>query len=134
MKKAALITGAALALLLVASMGAFAFGGYGQDGAMPSGVERGTYRDQMAEILESGTYEDLEALRAETGMPMNPRIQSQDDFVAWQARHAEIMAEYGEGPHFGEHGPRDGTGNRRGQGRGAGRMNGGMNGNCPMMS
>jgi len=107
MKKAALITGAALALLLVAS--AFALGSFGQNGA--TSVERGTYHDQMSQILESGTYEDLEALRAETGMPMAPWVTDDATFQQLKEHH-EAMEESGECP----------------------MMNGAADGECPMMN
>ncbi len=136
MKKGLLITGAALALLIVAAVGAFAYGGRGMmaGDVSPAGVERGAYHDQMEEILESGSYADLEALRAETGMPMMPWVTDDATFQQAQERHEEMETAYGEGPHMGAYGPRDGTGFQRGR---SGMMGGGQGrgsgfGGCPM--
>jgi hypothetical protein len=93
-------------------------------------VQKGTYHDQMEKILEEGSFADLVALRAETGMPLNPRIQSEEDFKLWQDRH-EAMEQYWEenGIEPGNRGMHNGQG--MGQGKGLGK--GQNNGNCPMM-
>ncbi len=132
MKKAVLMTGAALALLIVAAVGAFAYGGYGMGSdASAAGVERGAYHDRMEQVLESGAYQDLVRLRQETGMPIMPWVDDEASFQQAQEQHASIEAQYGEGPHMGAYGPRDGTGFRRGMMGGyAGSR--GFGGDCPM--
>ncbi len=108
MKKAALITGAALGLLVLAAVGAFAYGGmwggYGPATWNSTGnFTPGQYHDQMAQVLESGTFADLQALRQETGMPMMPWIQDEATFQQAQQQYAEngfgpgMMGGYGNG-------------------------------------
>ncbi len=133
MKKAALIVGAALGLLILAGVGAFAYGG--MRGGGPGGAYAnytgnftpGQYHDQVEQVLESGTFADLQALRQETGMPMLPRVQDEATFQQAQQQYVED----GFGPGMMGYGARDGNGPQggRGYGRGNGR---GFGGNCPM--
>lgn len=124
MKKALLITSVALALLVVAALGALAHGGFDRGDLSPMGVDRGTYHEQMEEIMEHGSYADLEELRAETGMPMMRWVTDDESFAEMQEHHEEMEALYGEGPHMGAYGQRDGSGFRHGRGSGRG--------GCPM--
>lgn len=122
-----------LGLVVIGSMGAYAW--QGSDNM----VEKGTYHEQMEEILETGNFEDLKTLREETGMPIMRRVIDQASFEEMQTRHTEMVAQYGEGPHFGAHGPRDGSMRTAGEGQRMhingqgmrGQGNGQNIGNCP---
>jgi len=121
MSKTGLMVAVSLAVLVLIGTSAMAWSGFGRGnaGAVDAGAtayEKGQYHEQMEQIVETGSYADLEALREETGRPMAPWVQSQEDFDVWKARHEQMEAEYGEGPHMGAYGPRDGTGFRRGRG------------------
>lgn len=123
-----------LAVLVLIGTSAYAWAGGMRNGATAGAdVVRGEYHEQMGQILKTGDHTDLEALRAETGRPMMPWVQSQEDFDVWKARHDEMVAQYGEGPHWGAFGPEDGTGFGRGQdagGRGFGSR--GQGTGCPL--
>ncbi len=85
---------------------------------------RGTYREQMEEILETGTYEDLVSFREEIGHNVAPWVIDEDSFQQLKERH-EYMEENGlEGGMR----LRDGTG----QGMQHGKARG-MGMNCPFM-
>jgi hypothetical protein len=75
---------------------------------------------EMEEIMEEGTYSDLEQLRQELGYNVKPWVESQEDFELAQAVHESMEAYHAEnGPRYGRMG-------------GYGRMNG-YAGGCPMM-
>lgn len=84
--------------------GAYAAGQWGAQ-------DRGAFHEQMEEIMETGTYDDLVALREETGRPLKRWVTDAETFAQAQERHAQMEAQYGEGPHHGKMGG-------RGQGRG----------------
>lgn len=127
-KKLIGVGAAIISLLLVAAL-AIAHGpAYNQD----SQVAPGTFHEQMEEVMENGNYEDLEALRAETGMSMMPFVTDQETFAQMQERHEEMEAYWEEngiapGPKRGMMG----SGDHGMMGQGA---RGGYHGNCPMMS
>ena len=93
--------------IAVALVALFIGGVYAQ--GMWTGGQRGTYHEQMEQVLEEGTYDDLVALRLETGGRMMPWVQDAESFAQMQERHKTMEAQYGEGPH---------------------RQNDGMRGNC----
>lgn len=108
------------ALLVVASIGTAAAQGWGQGlQAKNPDIEPGQFHEQMEEILEEGTYEDLEDFREATGMPVMFRIQSQEQFELMQEHHAQMEAFWEE--QGTEPGP-------RGMG-----FSGRGHGGCPMM-
>ena len=103
-----------------------------------------TYHDSMEKIVETGTYEDLQALREETGMQMARWIQNEEDFNDWKLMHEqnEELGLSGQGPKGqGNHMTRGqgigqggyGNSGQRGNGQGAYGSGQGYNGNCPML-
>ena len=98
-------------LLLIASVfAATAYQGYGQ-----GTEERGTFHEDMVNIVEEGTYEDLEAFREENGGFGGPRwVTDQTSFEEWQEKHQENY---------------DGTPGYLKSGQGKGQRSGG----CPFM-
>ena len=51
--------------------------------------QRGQFQDQMYQIIENGTYEDLVALREELGFDLMRRVDSQEDFEYMQQMHEQ---------------------------------------------
>lgn len=76
--KSALILTFTIGLLVVASMGTYAY----QQGAINEQI--GTFHDNIMNIMENGNYEDLVDLREETGRNMVNKVQSQEDFNEWK--------------------------------------------------
>ena len=116
-----------LAAIVVAGAAAAGqrFGAGAEFGATAGTHTRSAHHEQMEAILEDGSYEDLAALREEIGLPLMPRVQSEEDFALMQERHEQMEELYGEGPHAGM-GRLGGAGNRFGNAFGQGF------GGCPM--
>jgi hypothetical protein len=145
-----LIAGIAGIFVLAALMvGVYAYGPGAQQGQMlgaVSGVGAANtavagktaaggcaYHDQMEAVLETGTYADLVALRAETGRQMMPWAQDDETFAQAQQRHTEMEVLYGEGPH-GQCGTQQGAGQGKRMGSGRGMRGQGNAGECPMLT
>lgn len=137
MKKAFIALFAVALVVVAAGFGSAYYGqGNGNDQRTNfDGMQRGAFHEQMEEVMESGSFEDLESLRTELDVNLMPWVIDQATFEEAQAHHQEMEALYGEGPHFGEAGARDGSGFHRGgmhQGSGMGQGQG-FHGNCPFM-
>jgi hypothetical protein len=84
-----------LLIAIIAITGSvFAYQGFGmhQNNLNPNSEnqtyhERGQFHEQMEEILEQGTYDDLVAFREEVGFDVMRKVQSVEDFEAQKARH-----------------------------------------------
>lgn len=119
-------------IALIAIIGSvFAYQGYGMN-SQSSTYEKGTYHEQVEEVLKDGTYDDLVNLREELGVNVMPMVESEEDFSLMQERH-ELMEEQGIEPGymrtsgFGNHMRSSGSG--YGQGKGMGNS-----GNCPYLN
>lgn len=60
-------------------------GGFGELGSQP-----GTYHDQVQQVVESGTYDDLLSLREEIGFPIARWVDSQEDFLEFKQMREEM--------------------------------------------
>jgi hypothetical protein len=70
-----------LAAMLLLIVGVYAHGGNWFDGI--------SMHDEVEEVLESGTFKDLEKLREEYGMPILHWIYDAEDFEIAQQFHEE---------------------------------------------
>ena len=109
MKKKIGIAALALASLLLLS-GIAAAQRYGMGFGM-----QGTFHEEMEEIMEEGTYNDLVAFREKTGFSMMPWVTDAETFKLAQERHdaMEKFHEengYGPGMGMGMHGRGSGLG------------------------
>jgi len=89
-KKISFMLVGVVALIAIVA-GVFAHqGNYGNsiDG---SNHQRGMYHEDLSEVLESGTFEDLEAYREEIGFDVMRKVQSQEDFDEMKQRHQEMQ-------------------------------------------
>ena len=129
MKKVFIALFAVALVVAVAGFG-LAYTGQGNSNALGTNVERGTFHEQMSEVMESGSFEDFQALRTELGVDMMPWVVDEASFEEAQAHHQEMIAQYGEGPHFRVNRAKDGSGFQRGSGMHQGQ---GFHGNCPFM-
>lgn len=132
MKKTTLLAAFGLIVLSLLALGAFAYGqrlgtGIGAEGASGTRGVRGAYHEQMEQIMESGTFADLVALRTETGRQLMPFVTDETTFAAQQERHEQMVEQYGEGPRAGGCPMQQGVGGRagNGMGKGTGRGTGG---------
>ena len=91
------------------AVGAVAAYGFGQGGFASE------HHEDMEAIVEDGSFEDLEAFRAENGFGGPWWVDDEESFEQWQARHESM----------------EGKGFQARQGMGRGR-HGGMGG-CPYM-
>ena len=103
-------------LLLIGS--AFAYMGYGGMGRGMMGNRMGVNHEQMEEVMEQGTFSDLQRLRQETGFNIMPWVNDEATFKQMQDMH-EKMEKYMESSNW-----------KSGMGMMA---SGRANGNCPMM-
>jgi len=55
------------------------------------------YHDQIENIVEDGTYDDLVSFREETGLNVPRWVDSEDDFDAWKTRHQEMESFFEQG-------------------------------------
>ncbi|RJQ15678.1 hypothetical protein C4573_05975 [Candidatus Woesearchaeota archaeon] len=94
-----------IALLAILAIGAV----YAYNAERPA---IGEYRDQMEQILEEGTYADLEAFREEIGFSVMPRVTDEETFALMKERHAQ-QEQFRE-----ENGPAYRAGMKRGMLRG----------------
>ncbi len=78
------------------------------------------FHDQMQDIMVTGTYADLVALREESGKPMMPQVTDETSFAAMQEQHKQMVADGTAG---------SGCPMRKGQGLGKTQGH-----NCPMMN
>lgn len=74
-----------LASMIVLTIGVYAHGGDENDRREGYGMH-----DEVEEIIETGTYEDLEELREEYDMPIIHWIDSEEDFVEAQEWHEDM--------------------------------------------
>ncbi|MCA9496462.1 MAG: hypothetical protein KC589_05955 [Nanoarchaeota archaeon] len=68
----------------------------------------GIYHEQVEELIETGTYQDLENLREEVGFPIARWVNSEEDFAEFKERHEEMEKEgytnYGSNRGYGKGG------------------------------
>ncbi|RME52431.1 hypothetical protein D6783_04905 [Candidatus Woesearchaeota archaeon] len=50
------------------------------------------WQERLHNVLSSGTFDELEALRSEAGVPLMPRIEDAEDFALFQERLKEREA------------------------------------------
>jgi len=132
---------AILAILGILTVGLVAAHGFGNGMAtqgtnramartsMAEEYEPGFFHEQMEEVMEQGTFNDLQELRQEAGFNIMPWVDSEDDFELAKQMH-ERMEQWREENGY-EDMPMKGM-----MGRGFGRGNArgfGMQGGCPMM-
>ncbi len=60
------------------------------------------YHEDMERILETGTYDELVALRLETGRPMLPLVTDEQTFAQVKEHHAYMETTYGEDARMGQ--------------------------------
>lgn len=97
-------------LIVVLVTGVFAHQNfYERNEVTQSGYERGTFHEQVEEVIEEGTYEDLIVLREELGFDVMRRVQSQEDFDEMKERH-EYMQSQGYEPGYMRKGSQRGFG------------------------
>ena len=110
----------AFALIAFAALAVYATGASAQ--TTPQAM--GTYHEEMETVIETGTYDDLAALRETYDRPFMRWVDSQEDFELAKQHH-EAMEESGEmgAGHMGQRG----SGMMRNQGTGM------MGEDCPMM-
>lgn len=101
-----------IVLLMLVSLG-FTYAYYGSGNGMVLRDNSALHQDDVENILETGTYDDLVKLRENIGYNVMPRVNSEEDFNQMKERH-EYMEE---------------NGFALGHGRFAGNR---FNSNCPM--
>ncbi len=73
-----------------------AYGGSGQDGLLGRGDAIGggcpmmEYHEEVEELLEEGSFADLEALREELGVRIAPWVVDEESFLEWREHHARM--------------------------------------------
>ncbi|MBI2546049.1 hypothetical protein HYV81_02610 [Candidatus Woesearchaeota archaeon] len=65
--------------------------GSGMDGM---GMGMGYFHEEVEEVLEEGSYQDLVALRQELGANIMPWVDTEEEFKAMQERHKAMEAWY----------------------------------------
>ena len=77
-------------VLMAITLAAVGYATYGNSWEVgrQSGLRDGSHYEQMHEIMESGTYQDLLDLREELGRPVKRWIQSEEDFAQAQENFA----------------------------------------------
>lgn len=93
--------------------------------------------ENMRDIIEQGTFNDLQAYREESGRQMKPWVENQADFNEMQQYH-EQMIEEGYGPENCPYAEEDGCpfaeqGRQGFDGKGQGMHGYGREGGCPYM-
>ena len=91
--KKTLIAIISLVVLTLGATFAFAHGG-GFGNSEFQNTQAGTYHDQVEEVIETGTYDDLLSLRDELGYSVARWVDSEEDFAEFKEMH-EVMEEEG---------------------------------------
>ena len=78
---------AIIAIMLLLAVGVVTANRYSNS---ESGKERSMHREEMHELMESGTYSDLVDVREKTGFDIKPWIQNQEYFGLMQEMHERM--------------------------------------------